>query len=371
MPDDRDVADALEEPNNATVNKSNLGNKSELASRYSRHGKLAAWSPMMEEDVSDRHIRKRLAVCVDELIPDAAADVDLDIPSNVRRRLERRREQATRGKKRERDFILGHLRSPSPPLTADELAPMLAVPQTYLDIMTSPSMRHTLGDDTVEQGLQRTAGELLESEKPLLQSLGKLRDMLRLRMNDVAGSDDEYKPQNAPPIDKMPEAERIPELPNVHETDNLWRVQQDLLQVENPPNITYSASDPSQVPERRADERMPTAVQRLFVVADGITLSAVPSASTCTPGVPALGTRYNINLSQQITAVDDALERISELLADCNEYKERLEEARNRVANVARARKRVWGVIRERAAAELDRLDDRDVSTKELPPRLL
>lgn len=274
-------------------------------------------------------------------MPDAAADVGQDVPANVEHRIKRRRG----GKKDE--FVLGHLRSPSPPLTADELAPMLAVPQTYLDIMTSSSMRHTLGDDTVEQGLQRTAGELLESERPLLQALGRLRDMLRLRMADVGGDDDAYKPTSTL-IDKAPE--RIPELPNVHETDNLWRVQQDLLQVDNPPTITYTASDPRVVPDRRADEKMPTAVQRLFVVADGITLSAVDARSESPSG-----TKYNINLSQQITAVDDALERLSELLADCNEYKERLEEARNRVANVARARKRVWAVIRERAAAELDR----------------
>jgi len=45
------------------------------------------------------------------------------------------------------------------------------------------------------------------------------------------------------------------------------------------------------------------------------------------------------------------------LLADCNEYKERLEEARDRVADVARARKKVWSVVKERAGQELDRAE--------------
>jgi hypothetical protein len=53
-------------------------------------------------------------------------------------------------------------------------------------------------------------------------------------------------------------------------------------------------------------------------------------------------------------AVDDAMERIMELLVDCNEYKERLEETRDRVFDIARVRKRVWSTIKERTANELE-----------------
>ncbi|RZK21275.1 MAG: hypothetical protein EOO43_10690 [Flavobacterium sp.] len=59
-------------------------------------------------------------------------------------------------------------------------------------------------------------------------------------------------------------------------------------------------------------------------------------------------------MAAQTKAVDDALERIMELLVDCNEYKERLEETRDRVADIARVRKRVWSTVKQRTAAELD-----------------
>jgi hypothetical protein len=56
----------------------------------------------------------------------------------------------------------------------------------------------------------------------------------------------------------------------------------------------------------------------------------------------------------QIRAVDDALERIMELLVDCNEYKERLEETRDRVFDISRVRKRVWAAVKERTRTELE-----------------
>jgi hypothetical protein len=46
-----------------------------------------------------------------------------------------------------------------------------------------------------------------------------------------------------------------------------------------------------------------------------------------------------------------------ELLVDCNEYKERLEETRDRVADIARVRKRVWSVIKDRTGRELEQND--------------
>jgi uncharacterized protein YoxC len=65
-------------------------------------------------------------------------------------------------------------------------------------------------------------------------------------------------------------------------------------------------------------------------------------------------TRYNLDMAAQTRAVDDAMERIMELLVDCNEYKERLEETRDRVADVARVRKRVWAAVKDRTGRELE-----------------
>lgn len=357
-------SDALDGSANPIENQTNLGNKDLLEARYMRHGKLAAWSPMLEEDRNDRHTRKRLNICLEEFMPAAAADVDATVPVNITNNIAKRPDRKKIAKKRDDQLILPHLRSPSPPRTTEELAPMLSVPQTYLDIMTSSSMRYTLGDDTVEQGLQRTASELLDCEKPLLQSLGRLRDMLRFRnsrLEENAGTD--RIAHHAP---KVPDDERLPALPHLHDTDNLWRVQQELLQVANPPTLNYSASDPTKTPDEPPGTDTPTVVQRLFIVPSGITLSAIPSDAADKTPVK----QYNINLPQQITAVDDALERVSELLADCNEYKERLEEVRNRIANIARARKKVWAVLKDRAGVELDRLEEKD-GAKSLAPRLL
>lgn len=70
-------------------------------------------------------------------------------------------------------------------MSTAKLASLLALPQTYTDLLLNPAMRHSLGNDNMEQGLQRTAGELLEGEKPLLQALGRLRDVVRVLERDV------------------------------------------------------------------------------------------------------------------------------------------------------------------------------------------
>lgn len=108
-----------------------------------------------------------------------------------------------------------------------------------------------------------------------------------------------------------------------------------------------------------------TPIHHLFTCRNGITVNAIPHPShPCYAYPPShqaypQPVKYNLDLANQCRAVDDALERIAELLADCNEYKERLEEARDRVADVARARKKVWAVVKERAGQELDRAESK------------
>jgi hypothetical protein len=247
---------------------------------------------------------------------------------------------------------------------------MLAIPETYIDVMVSPSMRHALGDDAVEQGLQRTASELLEGEKPLMQALGRMRDMLRLRMSDVkpllkprwekgrGGLGDRSKCWPADPT----APKQIDDLPVRHDTDNLWRMTQDLIEKDKSSVFEYTLTDPRRIPaESVADWNNVdvTPVQALFVVPDGITLKA------SNPDMPNSVREYNIKLADQKQAVDGAMERLAELISDCNEYKVRLEEARDRVADVARARKKVWSVIKARAAVELDKLEEKEMQGRQ------
>lgn len=294
---------------------------------------------------------------MEQFMPEAATEVDAKLPNNVTE-MTKDRDKIIKEEADDKKWRLQHLRSPSPPLSTEELAPMLAIPQTYVDIMMSPSFRHTLGDDSMEQALQRTAGDLLESEKPLLQVLGRLKDTLRLVERDVPPVKVDLDDKS----DSITNGRRdLAQLPHISDTDNLWRVTQQMHQP-NPRTITYSLTKPGDIalPPNQADidKIKLTPTQRLFTNPHGMTLIATDIPGTIhSPGEGPGGTpeKYNIDLGNQVIAVDDAMERISELLADCNEYKTRLEEARDRIADVARARKTVWNVIKERAGWELDK----------------
>ncbi|KAK4686763.1 hypothetical protein P7C73_g3366, partial [Tremellales sp. Uapishka_1] len=367
--------------------RTNSGNKLISSARWIRRGKMWAWGPSYEDAKSDQLVRKRLKLCLEQFLPDAAADVGVAPPSNIVEE-EAKRKSRKRKRAEDKEFVLPHLTSPSPPLSTTRLAPMLAIPQSYLEIMTSPSMRHSLGDDGMESGLQRTAAELLEGEKGLMQALGRLREVLRVRGRDVPEGlsveppppvpatslngnhlglnghvDEPVKAEGLPSQTPAAEGPLIPALPHVSDTDNLWRVAQEILSnPQPPPTITFTVTPAgAAVPSSSSIIPTLTPVHRLFTCPTGITFNAIPNPLHPGFNYPSDSliypehVKYNLDLPNQQRAVDDALERISELLADCNEYKERLEEARDRVADVARARKKVWSVVKERAGWELDR----------------
>ena len=362
----------------------NSGNKLNSASRWMRKGKMYAWGPTYEVTKADQRVRKRLRACLEQLMPELAADLGVAPPQNIVD-LQIKRRGRKRKRAEETAMVLPHLSSPSPPLSTLRLAPMLAIPQTYLDILLNPSMRHSLGDDSMEAGLQRTAGELLEGEKGLMQSLGRLREVLRVRARDVPTSPElevpifagnhlglnghteaETMKLDTPSHSPAPQSEpSIPPLPHISDTDNLWRVTQELLQAQPQPTIAFSVTIPGTAAPSGTNDSVPTLtpVHHLFTCSSGMTVNALPHPNhPCYAYPPShqaypQPVKYNLDLTNQCRAVDDALERIGELLADCNEYKERLEEARARVADVARARKVVWAVVKERAGTELDRAE--------------
>ncbi|EKC98015.1 hypothetical protein A1Q2_07677 [Trichosporon asahii var. asahii CBS 8904] len=390
----------------------NSGNKLDLNSRWLRKGKMCAWGPSFDDTMRIGRSRKRLQMCLDQLLPNSAAEIGVEPPQNIIDVEERRRERKKR-KTEEKEYLLPHLTSPSPPMSTVDLAPMLALPRSYVDIVTNPAMRHSLGDDSMERGLQKTAADLLEGEKGLMQAVGRLREVLRLRERDAPEGlfldvhkikeKQEKERQAAKPVANgtatasgQPNGESnapnghsaeggenaegaandepkyltpsdpnfVPPLPRVSDTDNLWRVTQELLQAQPSPTLTYTITPEGAAGQSNEVPPKLTPVQRLFTSPTGITLNAIPHPNnpgyhSFNPGHPLYPShiKYNIDVANQQSAVDDALERIMELLADCNEYKERLEEARERVSDVARVRKTLWKVVKRRAGRELDRME--------------
>ena len=374
----------------------NSENKLHYSARFIRKGKIYPWGPAFEDGKSDNHARKRLKRTLEAVFPDAASEVGTVPPSNIVS-AEARREAKRARKQADAVYRLPHLRSPSPPTATAKLAPRLALPQTYTEVMMNNAMRHTFANDKSDRMLSHSASELMDSEKGLRQALGRLREVLRVRERDVvfgekAGSSDNQKDDAAETSNVKTEADApksemlrntaltrdgfIPALPRIADTDNLWRVTQELIGSTYPhPHVVFTITEPAtvapsaparavfptpDVPEPEPAKTVITPVQRLFTDPAGLTLSAEHNPSNAALSHPRdhpdypVTTRYNLDVPAQTKAVDDALERIMELLVDCNEYKERLEETRDRVADIARVRKRVWGTIKHRTAGELD-----------------
>ncbi|RXK42625.1 hypothetical protein M231_00179 [Tremella mesenterica] len=359
----------------------NSGNKLIPGARFMRKGKLYAWSQDSEDTTKELRARKRLQNVLEQIMPEAATEVGAPIPQNS---LDRKSKRDSKKRKRaeEKSFLLPHLvKSPSPPASTTKLAPLLAAPNSYLELMMNDALKHSLGDDTTERGLQRTTCELLEGERGLANSLGRLQEILRIRAREVnpgseAGEENVVQPNGHHPADDAimesadPAAAEsntlVPPLPHISETDNLWRVTQELLQTQPQPEIQFTvtppgAAGPSTTPGPTPDVTV-TSLHRLFTCPSGLTLNSKPASNH--PGLQfptdhqmrPKHIKYNLNLGTQCRAVDDALERIMELFSDCKEYERRLEEARQRVADVARVRKRVWGVVKQRAQKEVDQI---------------
>jgi hypothetical protein len=378
---------------------SNSGNKLHYSARFIRKGKIYAWSPAFEDGKLEKHARQRMKRTLEAVFPEAASELGTVPPPNIVE-AESKREAKRAKKQSDALYRLPHLRSPSPPTATAKLAPRLALPTTYTEVMMNNAMRHTLADDKNDRMLHHSASELMDSEKGLRQALGRLREVLRVRERDVVfgtkkaeGSEsDKEKKHDGPETGIKTETDKpksemlrntaltrdgfIPALPRIADTDNLWRVTQELIASTYPhPRVAFTITEPDTIappaptraifppstdPPEPEVKQVVTPVQRLFTAQPGITLSAEHN-----PTNPALAhprdhpdypvtTRYNIDMPAQTKAVDDALERIMELLVDCNEYKERLEESRDRVADIARVRKKVWNTIKQRTAGELD-----------------
>ncbi|KAJ9094323.1 hypothetical protein QFC19_008009 [Naganishia cerealis] len=101
-----------------------------------------------------------------------------------------------------------------------------------------------------------------------------------------------------------------------------------------------------------------TPLQQLFVTPTGLTTTIGPSPNDPRLGLPTHHPGYPHTTVVRLTpetqkhSVTAALEKIHELASDVAEYVARLQEIRERIANIARARRRVWAIVRERAVLE-------------------
>ena len=101
-------------------------------------------------------------------------------------------------------------------------------------------------------------------------------------------------------------------------------------------------------------------LQKLFVTQTGLTTTIGPSPNDprlhlplTHPGYPHT-TCVRLTPETQKQSVICAMDKIKELASDCQEYVRRLEEIRERLANVGRARRKVWQIVRERAVIAND-----------------
>lgn len=418
----------------------NRGIKRTRGAKFQRRGKIAAWTPTMMESLEDQRIKKRLKVALKIVLPSAAAEAGVPLdPLEV----------AVVGDPEERDDVtLPHLRSPSPPPTTYDISESLSEQKmtTYLDLVTSPAVKNTLGEASKEKALMRTVDELIDGENPLLTALGRFKAELQACMKRTAAVNarDGPSPDAAHPMYfKDPPRNYREEIENPHlykeeterrnaayaaydaaaaaaaaaassssvkkdcsenakekETasaagdpviiDGIPPKTEEMLEWEKsdapawlrprgpndsdtmfmygdpfllPPhaNVTYLPSDVARAtkyPHVKFPPVALTPLQQIFVTPQGLDTTIGPGPSDprlqlppTHPGYPHTTEVRLTPLTQKVT-VTAALEKIYELSSDVSEYVARLQEIRERIANIARARRRVWQVVRERAVTE-------------------
>lgn len=135
----------------------------------------------MVESLEDERVKKRLRVALKVVLPSAAADAGVPLDP-----LERKVIGDPVVEKD--DVTLPHLRSPSPPPTTYDISESLSEQKmtTYLDLVTSPAVRNTLGLASKEKALMRTVDELVDGENPLLTALGRFKIELQACMKRQA-----------------------------------------------------------------------------------------------------------------------------------------------------------------------------------------
>jgi hypothetical protein len=410
----------------------NRNRKLERGARFLRKGKMYGWSPSWEEAVTQKRVKKRLREALKLVMPASAAD--LGLPFDPRELEPQDDKDSTASSPTSTDLA----DSLDPPLTAEDVAPSLAlpVPTTYLDLALSPAMKYTFGQAFKEKALMRTVGDLIEGEMGLLNVLGELKQDVHVTLQTevdameaerVAKSFKKYEEEQRSDEEGTEDEAGKDEMPTSSERDEPHQPNGELADAEMkdrsavspaeedvkptvakdrasaapftklaqdstillhgepfyvPPGsaVTYERANPTDEDEDVVDmypDVELTPLQKLFVTAEGLIATINPPPGDPRASLPPNHPQYlgpqkvRLTAETQKLSVIAALEKVKELTSDCNEYVKRLEEIRERISNLGRARRKVWNVVRERAITTNDgQLADGEADPETIRKRL-
>jgi len=372
---------------------------------------MYGWSPSWEEAATQKRVKKRLREALKLAMPVSAAELGMPFDARDLELQDDKDSAASSPTSADDADPVG------PPLTAEDVAPSLAlpVPTTYLDLASSPAMKYTFGQAFKEKALMRTVGDLIEGEMGLLNVLGELKQDVHatlqaevdaMEAERVAKSFKKYEEEQRSDEEGSDEEERREEVATSSARDkprqpNGWSVvdveMQDGLAASRdghaeedvkptvsrepahdstillhgepfyvPPGsvVTYEPAKPVNEDGDAGVDVHPevelTPLQKLFVTTDGLITTINPPPGDPRASLPPNHPQYagpqkvKLTAETQKLSVIAALEKVKELTSDCNEYVKRLEEIRERISNLGRARRKVWNVVRERAITTND-----------------
>ncbi len=386
----------------------NRTHKLERGSRFLRKNKIYGWSPSMHEAAAEKRVKKRLKNALQVLMPVACADVGQRWAPDI---LEANPAKKTGADTPNTEASLEAQQDA--PASAEEMADRLAmpVPTTYLDLAMSPSMRYTFGEALKEKALLRTVGDLIEGEMIMLNVLGDLKHEVQSVNRQAMDAEEAIKVAKLEQTVSGTPTRDVPAGDNVEvakaaasqgeATSSVRGTAQDVqmadveavakvesedvkpkIDPDEPPGkapldstvllgateafyppagsqVTYEPLDQMGNSSNEIIDVYPdiqlSALQALFVTTTGLNTTIRPGLGdprlTLHPTHPQYPQPTVVRLTPetQKNSVDASFEKIKELTSDCNAYVRKLEECRERISNMGRARQRVWDVIRERA----------------------
>ncbi|PVF98841.1 hypothetical protein CPB86DRAFT_732209 [Serendipita vermifera] len=288
----------------------NWGKKHKPNARFVRRGHIAAWGPIRDEYDVEERARKRLRAILPEFSNEPI----------------------------EKDPILPHLRSPSPPM----IAPYPPAPSNHTSYTASifdPNIGASFRSNLLSS-LERSASELIQSEIALTRALGRFWTALTESANKMAKEQrheilKDYRKKAADHRGRM-DIDNPDGLAIVNGTD------------ESTVNSAVAAFPP--IPDQYLAEldscTTRNVIMRMFTLPSNMRLDYTTQA----------GTQEVISVipQHQVELVTRSMHAIRELQEDSKECMERLEEIREMLGKVKGLRDAVWAIMRSRAIAEME-----------------
>lgn len=240
----------------------------------------------------------------------------------------------------ERDPILPHLRSPSPPMTAP-YTPAPLQHTSYTSSVFDPNVGTSFRSN-LPNSLERSASELIQSEIALTRALGRFWSALT---------------ESASRLSAEKRHAIMKEQENINAEQSHSRMTADMVDGEPLTNGTRGDSVPPvapvypAVPDSRLVELDPLTTQditmRIFTLPTHMRLEYFQPPA----GVPEI---ISVAPQHQVDLVKRSMLAIRELQEDSKECMERLEEIREMLGKVKGLRDAVWAVMRSRAILEME-----------------